>query len=495
MLAIGMVASFLTGNLTVAFILGALFNVPLVFAVVADVILPTRPALAVKQWSISEQFADFGRGVISLSSVAYFVAIMLVMLYLSMVLIGRRHWVRKLGGAMAGHYVFRAGSLVVIAVGVVLLCQRHELRHDVTSEKLSSLAPETKQLLADLQTDRTVTIEAFISPTVPEAYVQTRLNLLTVLREMEAIGGGKVQVRVIPTEQFSEEAARAEQRFGITPARGGHAIARRRERRSHLPGRGRPVRAESGGRAVHRPRHPRRIRTGPLDLHRRRKEAQEGRRPRDRRPALRPLQHAEHVAGPQLADHRRAGKTVRSGPGRRHAADHLKACDVLLAVQPSSLGPEQMDNFVRAVRAGSRRRSSRTPRRCSPATCPPPAPPAPARRHEPMMMQQQPPPKGDIGKLWNLLGVDFSADTIVWQDYNPYPKASQFPKEFVFVDAGSGAEEPFNPEEPISSGLAAGAVPVPRLDHQAEHVGAGVDAAGARRARRRARSATRTCSR
>ncbi len=42
MLAIGMVASFLTGNLTVAFILGALFNAPLVFAVYAPTSSPAR---------------------------------------------------------------------------------------------------------------------------------------------------------------------------------------------------------------------------------------------------------------------------------------------------------------------------------------------------------------------------------------------------------------------------------------------------------------------
>ena len=41
MLAIGMVASFLTGNLTIGFILGVLFNVPLVFAVCADAIFGT----------------------------------------------------------------------------------------------------------------------------------------------------------------------------------------------------------------------------------------------------------------------------------------------------------------------------------------------------------------------------------------------------------------------------------------------------------------------
>ena len=39
MLAVGMVASFLTSNLTVGFILGAVFNAPLVFAVNADVIV------------------------------------------------------------------------------------------------------------------------------------------------------------------------------------------------------------------------------------------------------------------------------------------------------------------------------------------------------------------------------------------------------------------------------------------------------------------------
>ena len=70
-----------------------------------------------------------------------------------------------------------------------------------------------------------------------------------------------------------------------------------------------------------------------------------------------------------------------------------------------------------------------------------------------MFMRQPPPEKGDINKLWNLLGVRFDDQSIIWQDYNPYPKASQFPREFVFVDDGSGAKEPFNPKDPISAGL------------------------------------------
>ncbi len=114
MLAIGMVASFLTGNLTVAFILGVAFNAPLVFLDVLDVIVrgSTWTSTA-KGWSIGEQMSDFGRGVISLASILYFLMIAVVMLYVCMVLIGRRHWLGGRGGrSMAPHYVVRALALV-----------------------------------------------------------------------------------------------------------------------------------------------------------------------------------------------------------------------------------------------------------------------------------------------------------------------------------------------------------------------------------------------
>ena len=103
-----MVASFLTSNLTVGFILGALFNAPLAFAGSIrrfDHRRTARAAGVIKRWSISEQFRDFSGGVISLASIGYFLAIVVVMLYLSMVLIGRRHWRGGAeGSSVAGHY-------------------------------------------------------------------------------------------------------------------------------------------------------------------------------------------------------------------------------------------------------------------------------------------------------------------------------------------------------------------------------------------------------
>ena len=62
MIAVGMVASFLTSNLTVGFILGALFNAPLAFASEADLIIPSASwAQVVRSWSMIAQFDDFGR--------------------------------------------------------------------------------------------------------------------------------------------------------------------------------------------------------------------------------------------------------------------------------------------------------------------------------------------------------------------------------------------------------------------------------------------------
>ena len=128
---------------------------------------------------------------------------------------------------------------------------------------------------------------------------------------------------------------------------------------------------------------------------------------------------------------------------------------MLLAVQPSSLTPEQMNHFVEAVRKGQPTAIFEDPLPAFagnvPATSAPRRPP----QSNPMMMmqQQQPLPKGDIRQLWGLLGVDFSADQIVYQDYNPLPKLAKLPQEFVFIDANCGAKEPFNESDPISSKL------------------------------------------
>ncbi|MEI7782168.1 MAG: ABC transporter permease, partial [Planctomycetota bacterium] len=129
MLAIGMVASFLTSNLTVAFILGLALNAPLAMADQAGSVMGPKLAQYVRSWSLAEQFSDFGRGVVSLSSMAYFVGIAAVCLYVAMVLIGRRLWTgRRDGGSMSLHYAARSFGLAAAAIGAVLLFRGIDVR-------------------------------------------------------------------------------------------------------------------------------------------------------------------------------------------------------------------------------------------------------------------------------------------------------------------------------------------------------------------------------
>jgi ABC-2 type transport system permease protein len=174
MIAIGMVASFLTANLTVAFVLGVAFNAPLALFTNSD-------------WGLSASFLDFSRGIISLSSMAFFISLAIAMLYLCSILIGRRHWVGSPKGQVKSlHYSSRIVASLVIAYSCTFFFRNNDIiRIDATEEQLSSLSNGSIELLSDIESQ--VEIDAFISPaeSMPEQYVQTRINLLTALREID----------------------------------------------------------------------------------------------------------------------------------------------------------------------------------------------------------------------------------------------------------------------------------------------------------------------
>ena len=470
MLAIGMVASFLTSNLTVSFILGLALNAPLVVADQASSVMGPKLASVVRSWSLTENFIDFGRGIVSLSAVGYFLGIVTVCLYISMVLIGRRHWTGRRDGARMGtHFVVRTAGLAVAALGVVLTFRAYDVRADLSAEQISSLSRDTKKLLAGLDTEQAIEVTAYVSPAVPEDYAQTRLTLLNMLRQFQRLSGGKLRVDVIETETKTEAASLASQQFGIEPVT---VLSRERGafrdediflgcaftcglEKVVVPffDRGTPVEYELI-RSICTVAEQKRKRLGVVttdaDLFGGFDMASGQQRPRQ--PVLEELEKQYEV--------------VQVDP----AAPITETYDVLMVVQPSSLGPEQMNNFVSAVRAGQPVAIFEDPLPVLMNSVPGTSQPRRGGGGAMAMFQQQSQPKGDLGQLWDVLGLQLAAGSgrplmgqmgsspyVVWQDYNPHPKL-ELPSEFVFIDAelgeaDGGASRSFNQANPITSGL------------------------------------------
>jgi ABC-2 type transport system permease protein len=466
MLSIGMVASFLTSNLTVGFILGMVFNAPLAMFGVADWIIKNpQLAQAIKRWSAVEQFHDFERGVISLSGIAYFVMIAIVMLYISMVLIGRRHWGgREEDESMWAHYTIRALGLLMLAIGLNYFLSNHNfISADVTSERINKSSPQTVDLVRKLRNDKdvkTIKIDAYVSPQVPAEYAAHKRNLISALSELSANSGGKIQVDVHEIENFSEDAANAEKAYGIQPRevytidRGAHkkeeiylgaAISSGLDR-VVIPfiDKGIPVEYELV-RSICTVAQQKRLKLGVLktDV---------------------PLFGGFSMQG-QTEQSRLVGELKKQyDVVEVDATKPIKdRYDVLLAIQPSSLSPEAMTNFVACVKSGQPTAIFEDPFPFPPGgevvgTAQPKRPPGGMMG---MFGGGGPPaPKGDISQLWKLLGVEMYGDEIVWQDFNPEPKAGAFlPREFIFVDkllaahGDQGTQNPFDPDDPISAGM------------------------------------------
>lgn len=199
MLAVGMVASFLTANLTVAFVLGVAFNAP--FALIPR-----------WDWGIAENYRDFARGVISLSGVAFFLSLAAAMLYLCAVLIGRRNWMgNQNSSSRVTHYAARTLAALVIGAAATLFFRNHDaVRIDTTVEGLSKLSQGSVNLIKEV--NGTVRIDAFVSPAedFPEEYVQVRANLVSLLREMENEASNKIRVNLYEFESTDPIATTAE---------------------------------------------------------------------------------------------------------------------------------------------------------------------------------------------------------------------------------------------------------------------------------------------
>ncbi|MCA9067675.1 MAG: Gldg family protein, partial [Planctomycetaceae bacterium] len=236
LLAVGMFASSLTRSSTVAFVLGAIFCAVPVF-LSSSTLNGTMGFLeaalnsdgetgwlesmkSLTALSIGDHLREFSLGVVRLSSVLYFESLAFLFLYMNLVVITKRHWVRRQQWNMGLQYLVRSGCVLTVLISFYVVVTQSTGRADIdlTPQKYFTLSDATTEVLDNIESDRPVTIQAFLSPDVPTDYVRTKRRLEGLLRQIDQGGGKRVELRMIDTTKYSPTADEAKS-FGIEPRR------------------------------------------------------------------------------------------------------------------------------------------------------------------------------------------------------------------------------------------------------------------------------------
>jgi ABC-2 type transport system permease protein len=440
MISVGLLASLTTSNTAIAFIFGALFNSILVFGHSMLGTLSETLGKVVEPLGVVNRFGDFARGVVSVPGIVYFLSVIAVMLYANTLIVDRRHWPKLLEGRRTWtHHACRVAGAILIVISVNTMLARTSLRLDVTSEGLHSLSAETRQILNQLPDDRPVFVQAFISPDVPEPYVQARVNLLSTLDEIGAVSGGKVEVLVEDTVPFSSQARDAREKFGIMPRQ----IPDLENARAGFTDVFLGVAITCGASEQVIPFIDRGL-SPEYEVARGIRVVTDAKRKR-----IGVLQTAINLFGgldfqsmrstpawPVVDELKKQYEVVRLQPGGGIPDD----LDGLLVVLPSSLPQQEMDSLSDAVLKGIPTLLLVDPLPVINIGLSPSE--EPGGPQNPFMRNQQAPqtPKGDVAAFLAKLGVAWDSKRVVWDSYNPHPDLAHLPPEVVFV--GEGNENP-----------------------------------------------------
>ena len=323
----------------------------------------------------------------------------------------------------------------------------------MTAERLHTLSDETRALIAALPDDRPVFIQAYLSPDVPEPFVQTRSNLISFLEEIDSLAGPRVEVLIEDTEPFSDASRDARETFGIVPRGFRDVGSARAEVTQMFLGvaftcgaeeqvigffdRGLPAEYEIM-RSIRVVSGTERRRVGVvktmIDM-------------------VGGVNYEQNQFAPQwpvVAELRKQYEVYQIDPD--YAIDTARL-DAILVPLPSSLQTDQMQNITDYIRSGKPALLLVDPLPAidptlsptewvgdgNPYTYPPGTP--------------RPGPRGNVRRWLMDLGVDWEPTRVVWDSYNPHPDLANLQSEFVFLGPGNGNTATFNPDNLITKEL------------------------------------------
>ena len=453
LIAVGMLASLLTRNATVAFIAAGLFCAVLVAAGSAAAAVAPGLGRAVEALGVFLHFDDFAKGIISLSALVYFVSIGAFFLYLNVLVLSRRHWPHSADGYPMGlHHAVRGVAVAAALVSAGVLVTNRSVRIDVTAEQLHSLSGETRRLLDELPADRPVFIQAFVSPDVPEPFVQTRSNLISILEEIDVLAGPRVEVLIQDTEPFTDEAREARETFGIQPRPIRNVSTARSEVEDVFLGVAFTCGAEEqviGFFDVGLPAEYEIMRSIRVVAGTERKRVGVVATMAN---LFGGTNFQRNQFTPQwsvVTELRKQYDVVEISPEMAIGQD----VDALLVPLPSSLQTDEQGFVADYIRSGKPALVLVDP---LPAVNPTLSPSEWVGDGNPFTYppgQPRPGPRGNVREWIRNLGVDWEPTRIVWDAYNPHPELAHMPEDVVFLGTGNENPATFSADDPMTAQL------------------------------------------
>lgn len=206
-LSIGILASSLSSNQVIAFIIG--FAVSFAFFIMGKVtdILPSYIRPVIEYMGIDSHWENLSRGVIDMRDIIYFFSLWIFFIYSSLIAFGRRI---RLGFYSISSVGLLSGVLIlfnILTSGIVY-------RMDLTEHKIYSISKASKNIIKAL--DDPVLIKVYFSKNLPLIYQQRRKYLSDLLHEYRAYSDSRVKFKFLdPSED--ESAAREAMANGIPP--------------------------------------------------------------------------------------------------------------------------------------------------------------------------------------------------------------------------------------------------------------------------------------
>lgn len=435
MVAIGMFASVLTSSSTVAFVLGALFcAIPVYIDSFPGMDWLKETINFREPLSIGGNLSFFALGMVPVNGVIYFALLTAFFLYLNAVAVARRHWGGSPWGVSYGwQYAIRVIALAVVVGSLSFIGSKAAgMRLDLTDENLFTLTQTTLDTIERIDPKNPIKIDAYITPQVPEQYLQVQKNLYGILRQLDRKGGARLQVRVVDTEPATAEAEEA-RAWGIEPEVREVEERGRRISASIFMGlvvrsgydqvvipffdKGTPVEYELT-RSIGTALKDKRLTLGILETRAELIGAEETNREGER-------ERREWRIVKEL----RKQYNVKSVPAGEPIEE---AFDVLLAVMPSTLENEQIKHLTDYVKSGRPVLviEDSYPMSLGYLTL---FPGFNDLQQSQFGMGGGPPVKPNLDDLLRTLGITWRKGDVVFDQFNPHPAFEQLPKQYMFL--------------------------------------------------------------